>query len=92
MGKLTFVKSPQIANPKILGLIPLSQIRKFLWCASPEVVNPQIFMNYPQILYLEKVAIFLRTFESFKSANRLGPQIANPQRAIYGEGPQIFNH
>ncbi len=27
-------KSPQIANPQFLGLIPLMQIRKFLWCAS----------------------------------------------------------
>jgi hypothetical protein len=30
------------ANPQILGLIPLLQILKFLRCASPQIVNPQI--------------------------------------------------
>jgi hypothetical protein len=49
MGKLTYVKSPQIANPQILGLIPLLQIRKFLRCTSPQIANPQIFMIKPQI-------------------------------------------
>jgi hypothetical protein len=57
VGKLTFIKSPQTANPKILSLLPLSQIRKFLLCTSRQVANPQIFMIYPQISY-------------FKSANR----------------------
>ncbi len=34
--------SPQIATPKILGLIPQSQIRKFLRCVSLQIANPQI--------------------------------------------------
>jgi hypothetical protein len=37
-GKQTFLVT-QIANPHILGLIPLSQIRKFLRCASPQIAN-----------------------------------------------------
>jgi hypothetical protein len=32
----------QIADPQILGLIPQSQIRKFLKFASPQIANPQI--------------------------------------------------
>jgi hypothetical protein len=39
----------QIANPQTLGLIPLSQIRKSLGCASPQIANPQIFMINLQI-------------------------------------------
>jgi hypothetical protein len=34
----------QIANPQILGLTPLSQIRKFLMHAIPQITNPQIFI------------------------------------------------
>jgi hypothetical protein len=41
--------SPQIANPQIPGLIPLSQIRKFLRYASPQIANPQIFFINPKI-------------------------------------------
>jgi hypothetical protein len=39
----------QIANPKILGLVPLPQIRKFLRYASPQIENPQTFMIISQI-------------------------------------------
>jgi hypothetical protein len=44
-----FYKSLQIENLQILGLILLSQIRKFLRCASPQIANPRIFMINPQI-------------------------------------------
>ena len=44
MGKQSFVKCPQIANLQILGLIRLSQIRKFFRYASPQIVNPQILL------------------------------------------------
>jgi hypothetical protein len=50
-GAHTFFSGPQIANPQILGFVPLSQIRKFLRCGSPqirkfamfnlEITNPQ---------------------------------------------------
>ncbi len=43
VGKQTFFYSPQIANPKILGLIPVSEVLKFLTCAGPQIANPQIF-------------------------------------------------
>jgi hypothetical protein len=36
------ITSPQIATPKILGLIPQTQIRKFLRCVSLQIANPQI--------------------------------------------------
>ncbi len=49
IGKQTFVKSPQIENPQILGLIPLSQIRKFHRYASLQIENSQILMINPQI-------------------------------------------
>jgi hypothetical protein len=39
----------QIANRQDLGLIPLSQVRAFLGCVSPQTTNPQILMVYPQI-------------------------------------------
>jgi hypothetical protein len=42
-------KSPQIANPQVLGLIPKSQIRKMLGCASQLSENPQTYMIKPQI-------------------------------------------
>jgi hypothetical protein len=35
---------PHIQNPQILGLSPLSQIRRFLRVASSQIANPQIFM------------------------------------------------
>ncbi len=49
VGTQIFLVSTQIANPKILGLISLSQIRKFLrrasthisYVFSPQIVNPQ---------------------------------------------------
>jgi hypothetical protein len=46
---VNFFKSPQVANPQILDLILLSQIRKFLNYACPHVANPQIFMNNQHI-------------------------------------------
>jgi hypothetical protein len=49
VGKQSFVKSPQIANWQIFGLIPLSQIRKFVTCASPQIANSQVFMINTQI-------------------------------------------
>jgi hypothetical protein len=42
MGKQTFLKSQQMATPQIFGLIPPSQIRKFMRCASLQIANPQI--------------------------------------------------
>jgi hypothetical protein len=45
VGKHTFKKS---ANPQILGLIPLLNIRKFLRFASPQSASPQIFVMNPQ--------------------------------------------
>jgi hypothetical protein len=45
----------QIANPKILGLIPMSQIGTIFWCASPQIANPQIFMINPQIANSYKI-------------------------------------
>ncbi len=49
-ARISFV-SPQIANLQILGLIPQSQIRKFMRCASPQITNPQIvcLVYSPQI-------------------------------------------
>jgi hypothetical protein len=41
VGMLTFFKSLQIANQQILGLIPLSQICKFLGYANPQITNAQ---------------------------------------------------
>jgi hypothetical protein len=49
VGEQTFLKSPQVANPHILSLIPLSQIRKLLRCAIPQIKNSQIFFINPQI-------------------------------------------
>ncbi len=34
--------TPQIANSQIFGLIPQSQIRKFMRCTSPQIAKPQI--------------------------------------------------
>jgi hypothetical protein len=48
-GQANFCWKSQIANPQILVLIPLSQIRNFLRYASPQIANPQIFMIIPQI-------------------------------------------
>jgi hypothetical protein len=40
---------PRKKGSNILGLISLSQIRKFLRCDSPQIANPHIFMINPQI-------------------------------------------
>jgi hypothetical protein len=45
-GHANYFFTPQIANPRILGLIPQSKIRKFLRCASPQIANPQICNDY----------------------------------------------
>ncbi len=51
VGTQIIFVSPQNANPQILGLIPQSQIRKFLKCASPQIANPQTatFAEGPKI-------------------------------------------
>jgi hypothetical protein len=49
VGKQTFVESPQIANPQILGLIPQSQNRKFFWCASQQTIADPA--NFYKILF-----------------------------------------
>jgi hypothetical protein len=54
-----FYKSLQIANLQILGLILLSQIRKFLRCASLQIANPQIFMINPQIRKFLQISALL---------------------------------
>ncbi len=43
------VTSGQVRKPQILGLIPLSEIRKFFWCVSLQIANPQFFIINPQI-------------------------------------------
>ncbi len=48
-GQANFFLSPQIVNSQILVLILLSQIRKYLRYASPQIANLQIFMNNPEI-------------------------------------------
>jgi hypothetical protein len=52
VGQQSFVKSTQIANPQILGFIPLSEILKFLTCAGAgqQIANPQIFLINSKIL------------------------------------------
>ncbi len=42
VGKQIFFVSPKTATSKIPGLIPQSQIRKFLRCVSLQLTNPQI--------------------------------------------------
>ena len=44
---------PQIAYLKILGLIYLKQIRKFLRCASLKIENLLFFMDNPQLANLQ---------------------------------------
>jgi hypothetical protein len=44
-----FLLEPRIANPQILWIIPLLQIRKFLRIARQQIANPQIFMINLQI-------------------------------------------
>ncbi len=74
VGKQTFLKSPQIANP----LIPLLQIRKFIRCANPQIANLQNFMINSQIAkrsspsQIRKVPRLRKVRKSnklFKSAN-----------------------
>jgi hypothetical protein len=40
----------EVRKSQILGLIQLSQIRKFLRFTSPQIPNPQIFMTDPHLL------------------------------------------
>jgi hypothetical protein len=62
-------KSLQIENWPTLGLLPLSQIREFLSCASLQIAKPQIFMikNNAQ-LFLKTVlkAVFLTQLFDFE--------------------------
>jgi hypothetical protein len=51
-GRANFFVCPQIANPKILGLIPQSHNRKFLMCASLQMANPQIFLRFSRKLQI----------------------------------------
>jgi hypothetical protein len=51
VGKQTLFKSLQIANPQILGPIPLSQIQKLRW-ANPQIANPRITTKYCTTLSL----------------------------------------
>jgi hypothetical protein len=84
-----FYKSPQIANPQILGLIPISQICKFLSCANPPKVNVQILMinppiANPQILGLISLSQIRKFLSCANPQNEnlqilmLNPQITNP--------------
>jgi hypothetical protein len=72
VGTQIFFCKSEIANPQILGLIPQSQIRKFLRCASPQMrkfvtINPQIAKIYclkklsPQICGFAICPTYLRT-------------------------------
>ncbi len=90
MGKQTFVL---IANPQILGLIPFSQIHKFLWLIL-QSKNSQILQNVSQLylkIVLKVVYLFADLFcGSFESANHksLGLKITNQQSDTFSEGPQ----
>ncbi len=44
-GQANFFKSLKIANQPVFGLIPLSQILKFLRYASPLIANPNLFSS-----------------------------------------------
>ncbi len=70
VGKQTFL-SAQIANPQILGFIPLWQIRKFPRYASPQISNLQSFITYPQIgKFIPNTAqLCLKTVLNFVFAN-----------------------
>jgi hypothetical protein len=94
-----FYKSLQIANLQILGPILLSQICKFLRCASPQIANPQISSkfctslstNSYTVFCLEKKYVFA-DLRKFKSANhkKIGPaKIAHPLSVTFTEGHQI---
>ncbi len=48
-----FFWSPQTANPEILVLIPLPQIRKFLRRAHPQIESSEIFMNNLRITNMQ---------------------------------------
>ncbi len=67
-SKLYF-RSSQIANPQILELIPLLQIRKFLRYASPQIANPQI--ANPQIANLQNTTNFCATLSQNSPKSRL---------------------
>ncbi len=75
-------KSPQIANPQVLGLIPKSQIRKLLGCASQLSKNLQTYIVNPQIANPQPKS---RLCTLFYCMYELGPQI----QFAYELGPQI---
>jgi hypothetical protein len=73
VGKQAFFKkSPQIANPQILGLIPLSQIRKFL---SLKVIffnvlyYVQIWNRVLYTILVRRKSMYLWNCGSFEVAN-----------------------
>jgi hypothetical protein len=80
-GQANFFKSLKIANQPVFGLIPLSQILKFLRYASPQIENPHLFLlkHQSQIASCTKYcttlsqprrkSLHLRTCGSFKSTN-----------------------
>jgi hypothetical protein len=75
--KLFFI--PQIANPQILGLITLSQIRKFLRWASPQIANRQIVIINPQIPNLQTSTNAHRDFAELNC----GPTTFAPNCELY---------
>ncbi len=57
-------------NPQILGLIPLSQIRKFIVCDTLPIANPQIFfMINPQMLHTSVLIVLIVLFLKFTNLN-----------------------
>jgi hypothetical protein len=50
-------------------VIPLSQIRKFLRCASPQIKNQQILIKAIFTIFVRLQGIYLRIRESIKTAN-----------------------
>jgi hypothetical protein len=93
----------QTANPLILGLIQLSQIRRFLRYASPQIANPQIvnvFLSSKFKLELichivRRKCIYLRSCESCKSANHKKIRSKNCKSArshICGSSENLINY
>jgi len=50
---------PSRVGTQILGLIPQSQVRKFLKCASSQIANPQICNDYSANFLCKEKAVFL---------------------------------
>ncbi len=67
--------SLQIEYPHIHGLIPQSQVRKFLRCTSLQIANPHICNDY---------------FANFKSANFLGVPVRKSQIPKFASQAAVF--